>query len=411
MGAMSPPAGAGSPLNGLETAIRNALERSDRTNAETRARIYQSARQALESGLRKQNVNDPETVAEQRHRLETLIHAIEQEERHRLDHAVGAADTPTRQTGAAAPVPPTVVQAVPPGAPSPRAEPPIVDKAHADPPSAVVDQGLTASRDHRAEPAAGRRDPLPPGDEVDRVLEVRAEAPMRPRKPRRGLYSRLFILSVVFATLGMGAWWIYTSGIMLSVEERDTSVPNPPPRAEDEDFNGADATTEPTAESSAAPRTLDAQSGFSDSWIQVFEPKQISAIRARGNALVDVVAASDGTAIQIVSRSADADGSAEITVPTDILREMAGRTSTIALTLQSADDKPVQISVSCDFGRLGDCARHRFTVNPEKTDVLFRVSFERAMAPGTSGQLLLNGDLGGTGRGVNLYSVRILPGE
>jgi len=43
--------------------------------------------------------------------------------------------------------------------------------------------------------------------------------------------------------------------------------------------------------------------------------------------------------------------------------------------------------------------------------VLFRVSFDRTMAPGTAGRLLLNGDLGGTGRGVNLYSVRILPGE
>ena len=90
---------------------------------------------------------------------------------------------------------------------------------------------------------------------------------------------------------------------------------------------------------------------------------------------------------------------------------MAGRTSTIALTLQSADDKPVQISLTCEFGRLGDCARHRFTVNPERSDVLFRVSFERAMAPGTPGRLLLNGDLSGAGRGVQLYSVRILPGE
>ena len=83
-------------MNGLETAIRNALERSDRTNAETRARIYQSARQALESGLRKQNINDAEMVAHQRHRLEALIHAIEQEERSRLDHVVSPPEPPMR---------------------------------------------------------------------------------------------------------------------------------------------------------------------------------------------------------------------------------------------------------------------------------------------------------------------------
>ena len=68
-------------MSGLETAIRNALARSERANAEVRARIYQSARNALEAGLRKQEINDPETIAAQRHRLETTIHQIEAEER------------------------------------------------------------------------------------------------------------------------------------------------------------------------------------------------------------------------------------------------------------------------------------------------------------------------------------------
>ncbi len=398
-------------MNGLETAIRNALERSDRTNAETRARIYQSARQALESGLRKQNINDPETIAQQRHRLETLIHAIEQEERGRLDHAVGPAEAPTLPTVAATPASPAVAPVAPPIAQTSQGVPPVADTPRASPHSAQADDGLTATRGHRTEQDAGQSERQPSNEQLDHVLEVRAEAPMRPRKPRRGFYSRLFILSVVFVTLGMGAWWVYSTGLLLSASERDTSVPNPLPRAEDEDFTGTDTATQPTPETTAEPRTLDAQSGFSERWIEVFEPKQISAIRPRGNALVDVVAASDGTAIQIVSRSADADGSAEITVPAEVLQEMAGRTSTIALTLQSADDKPVQLSVTCEFGRLGDCARHRFTVNPERSDVLFRVSFERAMAPGTSGRLVLNGDLSGAGRGVLLYSVRILPGE
>jgi hypothetical protein len=101
----------------------------------------------------------------------------------------------------------------------------------------------------------------------------------------------------------------------------------------------------------------------------------------------------------------------EVTVPTEILREMAGRTSTIALTVQSTDDKPVQISVECDFPRMGDCPRHRFTVNPQKLDALFRVSFDNGMAPSTPGRLLINADLAGGGRGVNLYAIRILPGQ
>lgn len=77
-------------MSGLETAIRNALARSERANAEVRARIYQSARHALEAGLRKQEINDPETMAAQRHRLEATIREIETEERARLAAAESA---------------------------------------------------------------------------------------------------------------------------------------------------------------------------------------------------------------------------------------------------------------------------------------------------------------------------------
>ncbi|MQW95096.1 biotin transporter BioY, partial [Sinorhizobium fredii] len=77
-------------MSGLETAIRNALERSERSNAEVRARIYQSARQALENGLKKQEIEDPEIIAKQRHRLEAVIHAIETEERAALKARVAS---------------------------------------------------------------------------------------------------------------------------------------------------------------------------------------------------------------------------------------------------------------------------------------------------------------------------------
>ena len=71
-------------MSGLETAIRNALARSERANAEVRARIYQSARNALEAGLRKQEIHDRATITAQRHRLEAAIHQIEAEERAQL---------------------------------------------------------------------------------------------------------------------------------------------------------------------------------------------------------------------------------------------------------------------------------------------------------------------------------------
>uniref|UniRef100_UPI0035B5279B hypothetical protein n=1 Tax=Terrirhizobium terrae TaxID=2926709 RepID=UPI0035B5279B len=71
-------------MSGLETAIRNALDRSERGDGQVRARIYQSARQALDAGLRKQGVTDNLVIMQQRKRLEDKISEIENEEIDRL---------------------------------------------------------------------------------------------------------------------------------------------------------------------------------------------------------------------------------------------------------------------------------------------------------------------------------------
>lgn len=395
-------------MSGLETAIRNALERSDRANAESRARVYQSARQALETGLRKQNIEDPDAINHQRRRLEALIHAIELEERARLDMRVE---------------PPVAPAPLSPAAPAARAEATTAPEVSVDRAGGRVEPGFAADPVEHAAPVDPAVDREPAFDEdvqspkpdpreahlADEgpIPDMRSERAVQPRRKRRGGIARLMIFTIFFATLGIGAWWVYTSGLLLTAAERDTSVPNPPPRAEEEDFSG---TTAPV-EAPKGPQAIDTRGGFTDDWISVFTPDQVSALHPRANATIDMVTASDGTAARIVSRSGDAAGAIEITVPAEALRELAGRTSTVALTLQSADDNPVQISVECDFPRMGDCSRHRFTVNPQKLDALFRVTFDSGMAPSTPGRLVLNADLSGKGRGLNLYAVRVLPGQ
>lgn len=400
-------------MNGLETAIRSALARSDRTSAEMRARIYQSARQALETGLRKQNINDPRILAEQRHRLESLIHTIEQQERAELAAHVQPEQPGRREPSFGQPVPPP--SAPPPQPPSRAAPAPArptpaeadivepVDSPSAPKPTTSSDPSadlgnMRAERDEWLDspPRVSRI----ASAETSPAPDIRPDKVIRQRKPRRRLLSRLFILVTLLAAAGTAAWWVYSSGLLISATERDTSVPNPPPTVEAEDFTG----------DTTAPR-LDAQQGFSSDWISVFEPNQAASLNAHEDAIVEPVTASDGNAVRITSRSPDSDGEVEIAVPVAIMRDMVGKTSTIALTLQAAGDKPVQISVDCDFDLLGSCPRHRFTVNPEKTDVLLRVAFDQSLAPSSPGMLTLNGDVGGTGQPINLYSVRILPGQ
>ncbi|HWU63002.1 MAG TPA: hypothetical protein VN112_13365, partial [Ensifer sp.] len=64
----------------LETAIRKALERvGPGADPEQRARVYQSARVALENGLRQQNITDPATASQQRRQLEAAINRVERD--------------------------------------------------------------------------------------------------------------------------------------------------------------------------------------------------------------------------------------------------------------------------------------------------------------------------------------------
>jgi hypothetical protein len=43
--------------------------------------------------------------------------------------------------------------------------------------------------------------------------------------------------------------------------------------------------------------------------------------------------------------------------------------------------------------------------------VLLQVRFDRSLAPNAAGTLLINSDVDGKARGINLYAVRILPGQ
>jgi len=128
-------------------------------------------------------------------------------------------------------------------------------------------------------------------------------------------------------------------------------------------------------------------------------------------ARAETVAASEGQAVRILSTTPGEGGDVSIEVPADVLREMAGKSSTVALTLQSGGNNLVQLAVRCDFGSLGSCSRHRFTATQEKLEALFRVTFDRSLAPNRPGRLILNSGIDGPDRSVLVYSVRILPGQ
>ncbi|QRM36365.1 hypothetical protein F3X89_00655 [Rhizobium rhizogenes] len=410
-------------MSGLEAAIRNALERSDRANPETRARVYQSARQALEAGLRKQDVTDINVISAQRQRLEETIRAIESEER------------------AHPPQTPAPIEPEAPHIPS------VTSPQHAQQQPMQQEPAMSVrgdTRDHHpvaapapvaAEPRAPEGDfgdmGAGPADHLGADSDARQAAPapattrsmnFKPeraavrRKPRK-FFSRLLVFCILLACLGVGAWWVKTSGVFMTAAQRDTSVRNPPAHVDSQDFDGnsndEDASSDDDNSGPVNPglAVIDPQNSFSEEWIEILKPTDAAKVVSGAQAKAENVSENEGPAVRLTSASNGSDGDVTVEVPASVLQQLAGKSSTVALTLQSTSDTPTQITVECDFGSLGNCGRHRFNVTRQKTDALFQIRYDRSLAPTASGHLIINSDLDGKARGVNVYAIRVLPGQ
>ena len=415
-------------MSGLETAIRSALERSDRANPEIRARIYQSARQALEAGLRKQDITDINVVSAQRQRLETTIRQIEAEERARPAEEVSVSPEPD------APYIPPSVPTPAAAQPAQRQEPVMSVRGETrDPPLSAP--ASTPVEPEAAESAAPESDfgdmRAGPADHLGADSDIRPATAAAPaaartmnfkperaavrRKPRK-FFSRLLVFCTLLAFLGVGAWWIKTSGVFMSAAQRDTSVRNPPAHVDSQDFGGDNSDDDTADDDNSGPvnpglATIDPQNSFSEEWIEVLKPTEASKVAAGAQAKAENVSENEGPAVRLTSLSGGSDGAASVQVPVNVLQQMAGKPSTIALTLQTTSDTPTQITVECDFGSLGSCGRHRFTVSRQKADALFQVRYDRSLTPTSPGRLIINTDVDGKARGINVYAIRVLPGQ
>ena len=438
-------------LSGLEQAIRNALERAERSDPDIRARIYQSARNALDLGLRKQGIADPAVIDRQRQRLEATIRDIEDEEMARLrsiaqfervaierepeddPREAPAVELPQQPEVLREPEPvrPDVIEAEPAGIP--------LDAEFEDEPPAVepvrrVDSSRDARSGGRVEPAveiepelrasdAARRDAPSPGDDgslsgVSATREAQPAAPALPAEParwddeadvarpqRRGRLGAFLVSAFVYLFLlgiiGGGVWWVYDTGMIDAALEGSGDFQLVP-----------EALRSDRPEEAAADTRLDTLRGFSGDWIDIYRPgADADAVRPRARAAIDQHRDSDGLATIITSNAPDQDGDVLVEVPVAFLQEMAGKTSTIAVTVKSNTDKPAQIYIQCEFKTLGDCGRHRYTVTNERADELIQVKFDGRMAPSTSGHIVINSDLTGEGSSIRLYGIRVLPGS
>lgn len=400
-------------MKAFETAIRRALQKIDGTNPKLRERVYQSARDALTNSQAKQGIWGSDAATAQDRRLQDLIAQIEAEYIAPLE--------PEPRPARRAPKPEN--RDVEPAAPSPPPRQAVRQQPSRPAAKPATPKRRPKERIRWSEPepqiggnldveSVGPVDPPPPPRKDKRRRKKRADASLpdmdllgesigaaqRPakqkrQKRRRPIFSLILVSALLIAFVGIGILWALYSGIFLSEEQRDTSIPNPPAKIEGEDFAG-----NPPADGT-----------FSGDWIEVFTPADISRISGRGAATAALVESNGGQALQVVSADPGVNGEVLFELSPDVLRRLAGQKSLVAMTLRSSAEEPTQIYIKCELSGNGSCGRHRFDVNYEAGDVVFSIDLTERAADGAPGFLALNSDVTGSGRGVDVYAMRMRP--
>ncbi|TNB46034.1 hypothetical protein FF124_20225 [Martelella lutilitoris] len=420
-------------MSGLEQAIRKALESTDREDANQRARIYQSARQALESGLAKQGITDSKAIGRQRRRLDEIITAIEREEAEAARQARAA-----RQPRPDVFDDPFAVGRVPEGSsrrssaeppeerepsfePEQPGEPEIEDmafhtepQAHFDyPASPVVEPDSRRDADFtEADFAVSPEDRKDSGhldagefsaiDDITAAAEERrpvgktlkASKPKRPKKkqkarrperterpPRkRGFFARALIAVVVLAFLLFGGWWVVTSNFALNPETLDTAVPNPAPLIEAEDFEGA------------------------SSWTAVFQPGGANGLVPGPAAAMANVTVDSLPAVEIASQATGDAGAVTVALPTAVRGMLEEGPVLVEVSVLAPDGGGQQVGIYCADGTIDGCQRHRFTPSAHRESLVVLLDPSRGGVVPT--RLMISSDLSGGGAPLDIFAIR-----
>lgn len=362
-------------MDGIERAIRTALEKGDAGDAGFRERVYRQAFAALDKALKSNPGLTVEGAIKRRQALQAKVAEIE--------HGFLAPVAP-RATGAGAPELGGATRS-------------------ADGPSPSVELDTGPELGHRGDlaVAAPRLDPVlersaDPGEAPALGIE---ERPV-PTRRRRG-FAWLFVAATLLAAVGIGAWWAVDTGLFRSAAERDTSVPNPPTTLEEESFDPQQGST---------PPPLSEQAGAAEDrdWISIFEPADAAGVTAAGGAVAEI-AQEDGEAyLHVVSPGAE--NAVLFDVGQGALETLAGRKAVFVISARAEEGRGTQISVECNFGELGDCGRRRYEVGYERADYLFEIELPNR-PPGSEGTIAITSDFEGQGRAVDIYEIRAARAE
>ena len=452
----------------IEKAIRNAFEKGNAEDKSFRERVYRSAFAALDRALQQNPNVTVEVAIKRRKALQSKITEIESG----FLSAVPASESPSPtpaptvessdaepsgpkvepESNPAAPEMPEVEPVLPEAAPAARAAPvvepvvssvgmpwvvsPEVEVARSREPEAAAHAPGQADPTVRSEPSfeAGPEAGLEAGPAPELVAvegQERAEArspefvtvdrpteserrsavegpeavPVDPdaevMRERGRPYAAMFFAVTLFTAGAIGLWWAAQTGLLKLDTQRETTVSSPSKTIESEDFIPEDQ--EPVL-APKRPGDTDAQKN----WISIFTPADADQVNAPTDTSADVLDGDEGQVLRV--RSGTSGSAVLFDIGQGVLEQLAGKHVVFDIVARAEEGSETQISVTCNFGELGDCGRKRYAVGHERGEFLFEIDLP-GKAPGAGGTIAISSDISNQGKAVDIYEIRVSVAE
>ncbi|WP_162244658.1 hypothetical protein [Aureimonas sp. Leaf454] len=140
-----------------------------------------------------------------------------------------------------------------------------------------------------------------------------------------------------------------------------------------------------------------------DEWIALFDGTQLSSIATPTGGRVEAVTGSgDMPAVRMTS--AGEGGEIAVAVGPGVVRELAGKTVRVEVTVGSPDGSQREFGVRCPFGGETACGRQRFTTSQSSESFIFEMSVPSDTRD--AGSIAFDPGFGEEAKPLDLYGVR-----
>jgi hypothetical protein len=259
-------------------------------------------------------------------------------------------------------------------------------------PAAIADEVVTEKHIevHQSEPVA-----------ADTAVETPYVRPVPKGRYDRGLGFSLVLITCL-SVLVMGMWFAVSNGALRlrgTQDVADTTVTVAP-----QDLPEAEKPAAPAGEQTAAqlPAATPAEN-----WLMIFRPDNPGELVVDPTISANVKGSGPLAHLRVEpAKSSTGDAAVVFSIGQGVLEQIAGKRAVFDIVAAADDGNPTQISVFCDFAGLGDCGRKRFQIDAATSDNLFQIEFPAGQPTG-GGQIVLNPDVEGKGRALEIYAIKV----